>query len=130
MEENIVKQKHLFQTITRLILAKGTRLLALAVLLAGFAFTVQPAPLAYAATLTVTAGAPDVLANDESCSLREAITNANDNATTWADCAPAGAQSAQVVALLLALVIASRNEHDPSLASTSGAPAVTVNVAA
>jgi hypothetical protein len=99
MEENIMNRKQLCQTITGHILAKTIHLLAVAALLAGFAFAVQPAPLAYAATLTVTAGAPDVLANDGSCSLREAITNANNNASTWADCAPAGAYGADTINL-------------------------------
>jgi hypothetical protein len=40
-----------------------------------------------AATLQVAAGAPDVLATDGTCSLREAIINTNDAAATWPDCA-------------------------------------------
>jgi hypothetical protein len=41
------------------------------------------------ATINVTANAPDVLDGaDGKCSLREAITNINNRATTYADCAP------------------------------------------
>jgi len=39
-----------------------------------------------AAVLRVAAGAADVLATDGTCSLREAVENANDNAATWPDC--------------------------------------------
>lgn len=46
----------------------------------------------YAATINVTASAPDVLNGaNGSCSLREAITNINNGATTFADCANVGA---------------------------------------
>lgn len=44
-------------------------------------------PVARAAALVVTSTA-DSTANDAACTLREAVTNANDNAATWADCAP------------------------------------------
>ena len=44
------------------------------------------------ATINVTANAPDVLDGaDGKCSLREAITNINNGATTYADCATTGA---------------------------------------
>lgn len=47
---------------------------------------------AHAATLNVTANAPDVLNGaNASCSLREAITNINNSAATYADCANTGA---------------------------------------
>jgi hypothetical protein len=49
-------------------------------------------PSAQAATITVTADALDVLNGvDASCSLREAITNINNGADTYADCANTGA---------------------------------------
>lgn len=57
-------------------------LVAFAVL-AGFALA---APLARAATITVT-GTGDTLANNGTCTIREAIINANNNAATWSDCA-------------------------------------------
>ncbi len=41
---------------------------------------------ASAAVLEVDPTVPDVLATDGQCSLREAITNANDDAATWPDC--------------------------------------------
>ncbi|RIK53473.1 MAG: hypothetical protein DCC59_07125, partial [Chloroflexi bacterium] len=41
---------------------------------------------AYAASLTVDSAA-DTVGNDGACTLREAITNANDNAATYPDCA-------------------------------------------
>ncbi len=40
-----------------------------------------------AATITVDTSSPDVSAGDSQCSLAEAITNANDNTATFADCA-------------------------------------------
>lgn len=47
--------------------------------------------LSQAATINVTANAPDVLNGaNASCSLREAITNINNGATTFADCANVG----------------------------------------
>jgi hypothetical protein len=50
------------------------------------------APPALAATITVTANAPDLLnGGDNSCALREAITNINNGALTYADCANTGA---------------------------------------
>ncbi len=46
----------------------------------------------HAATISVTANAPDVLNGvNASCSLREAITNINNAATTYTDCAPTDA---------------------------------------
>ena len=56
--------------------------LALAIVSACVAF---PSP-ALAATITVTTTV-DNLANDGSCSIREAIINANNDAATWVDCA-------------------------------------------
>ena len=53
-------------------------------------------PAANAATLQVAAGAPDVLATDGTCSLREAIINANGDAATWPDC-PAGSGADTIV---------------------------------
>ena len=50
------------------------------------------ASTAGAATILVTANAPDVLNGaDTSCALREAIQNINDGANTYADCAATGA---------------------------------------
>ena len=50
------------------------------------------ASLSHAATINVTANASDTLNGaDAQCALREAIQNINDGATTYADCAPAGA---------------------------------------
>ena len=49
-----------------------------------------------AATLQVAASAPDVLASDGTCSLREAIINANHDAATWPDC-PAGSGADTIV---------------------------------
>ncbi|MDH5677552.1 MAG: right-handed parallel beta-helix repeat-containing protein [Nitrospinota bacterium] len=47
---------------------------------------------AWAATITVTANAPDALNGaNGSCALREAIGNINNGATTYADCPPVGA---------------------------------------
>lgn len=61
----------------------------LAVFSVALAFMAAPA---HAATLTVTANAPDVLNGaDASCALREAIKNMNDGAATYADCANTGA---------------------------------------
>ncbi len=51
---------------------------------------------AQAATLNVDASAPDVLATDGICSLREAVINANANAATWPDC-PAGTGADEIV---------------------------------
>lgn len=48
-------------------------------------------PFAHAATINVTAGATDTLGTNGQCSLREAITNINNGATTFSDCAPTGA---------------------------------------
>jgi CSLREA domain-containing protein len=43
------------------------------------------------ATINVTTNATDTLNGaDGQCSLREAITNINNSATTYADCAPTG----------------------------------------
>ena len=59
------------------------------ILLLTLLFGIVPAQ---AATLNVTANAPDVLNGaNASCSLREAITNINNTATTYADCANTGA---------------------------------------
>lgn len=57
-------------------------LVAIAAFAAGFAF---PAP-ALANTITVTTTS-DTLITDSSCSIREAIINANNDAATWPDCA-------------------------------------------
>ena len=64
------------------------RIIPLLALVAGLASALA-APAADAATLQVVDGASDVLATDGTCSLREAIINANDNGATWPDC-PAG----------------------------------------
>jgi CSLREA domain-containing protein len=49
----------------------------------------------HAATINATATAPDILNGaDGKCSLREAITNINNGATTYADCVPTGAYGA------------------------------------
>lgn len=51
---------------------------------------VQPA---YAAVISVNSNVDDTLVNldaNTTCDLREAITNANDNASTYSDCAPGG----------------------------------------
>jgi CSLREA domain-containing protein len=85
-----MKRKQLCQTITRPILANGIRLLAVAALLAGFAFAIQPARPAYAATLTVTTTADELASPGTGCSLREAITNANNNANTYPECYMSG----------------------------------------
>lgn len=54
-------------------------------------FLASAANLSQAATINVTANAPDVLNGaNASCSLREAITNINNGAATFADCANAG----------------------------------------
>jgi CSLREA domain-containing protein len=90
MEENLVNRKQLFQTITISILAKAIRLLAVAALVAGFVFSIQPARPAYAATLTVTTAADELASPGTGCSLREAITNANNNANTYLECYMAG----------------------------------------
>lgn len=63
-------------------------------LLAGMAF--HPVPVKAASTLTVTTNADDIT-DDSSCSLREAITNANDDALTYADCLVAGSGSDTIV---------------------------------
>lgn len=55
------------------------------------------APL-YAATMHVAAGEVAISGNG-ACSLREAIENANANATTHADCPPAGAYGADTIEL-------------------------------
>jgi CSLREA domain-containing protein len=62
------------------------RTLARLVLLLAMIFMGQPAGLAHAAGITVTTTA-DNTSHDGQCSLREAITNANDNAATYTDCA-------------------------------------------
>lgn len=62
------------------ILAIGSSLLALV-----FVFTLRP-PIAHAASLVVTSAADTAITNGV-CSLREAITNANDNAASYSDCA-------------------------------------------
>ena len=54
------------------------------------------APAADAATLQVAPGAPDVLATEGTCSLREAIINANGDDATWPDC-PAGSGPDSIV---------------------------------
>ncbi len=56
------------------------------------AVLVCTAAVSQAATINVTANASDVLNGaDAQCSLREAIQNINDGASTYADCVPAGA---------------------------------------
>ncbi|MBI2339260.1 MAG: hypothetical protein HYU99_02675, partial [Deltaproteobacteria bacterium] len=42
--------------------------------------------IGWAATITVTSGSTDELGTNSSCSLREAIINANNDAATYADC--------------------------------------------
>jgi CSLREA domain-containing protein len=96
LEENVVKRKQ-FPTITIPILIKGIRLLAVAVLLAGFVFAVKPAPLTYAATLTVTTTADELASPGTGCSLREAITNANNNASTYPECYMVGAYGSDTI---------------------------------
>ncbi len=62
---------------------------ALSCLLPGFllvAAMLLPVTPAQSATITVT-GLTDALANDGTCSIREAIINANNDAATWPDCA-------------------------------------------
>lgn len=56
------------------------------------------APRLHAATLTVAANAVTVSANSV-CSLREAMENANANATTHADCPPAGVYGDDTIVL-------------------------------
>jgi CSLREA domain-containing protein len=90
MEENLVNRRQLCQTITRHILVKGIRLLAVAALVAGSLFAVQPARPAYAATLTVTTVVDELASPGMGCSLREAITNANNNANTYPECYMSG----------------------------------------
>jgi CSLREA domain-containing protein len=66
---------------------KGWQQLFTVVLLVGLALTLVPAPLAHAATITVTTTA-DELNNNGQCSLREAITNASANDQSGStDCA-------------------------------------------
>ncbi len=78
------------------------------------AITVFASP-AKSATIDVTANATDTLdgANAQ-CSLREAIQNINDGATTYADCAPTGAYGASdtinIPAGLYTIAIATTNE--------------------
>ena len=71
------------------------RIVRLFVLTAGFVSTLAGGAAA-SATLRVAAGAPDVLATDGTCSLREAIINTNDDAATWPDC-PAGSGADTIV---------------------------------
>ncbi len=57
---------------------------------------VSPTPARAASTITVTTSA-DNTTTDTFCSLREAITNANDDAMTFADCAVAGSGNDTIV---------------------------------
>jgi CSLREA domain-containing protein len=105
---------------------KGIRLLAVAALLAGWAVALQPAMPAYAATLTVTTTNDELNSNGQ-CSLREAITNANNNATTWADCAPVGAYGPDIINLPTGTYILTRvggddtnNNGDLDILATGG----------
>src|SRR6185503_17795453 len=66
-------------------------LVAAAAIAAGLAFPAQ----ARANTITVNTTA-DILATNGSCSIREAIINANNDAATWPDCA-AGAGADTIV---------------------------------
>ncbi|MBN1217952.1 MAG: hypothetical protein JXM69_03400 [Anaerolineae bacterium] len=97
-----MNRKQLCQTITRPILVKAIRLLAVAALLAGFAFVMQPAPLAYAATLTVTTVVDELASPGMGCSLREAITNANNNANTYPECYMSGSYGNDTITFAIA----------------------------
>jgi hypothetical protein len=102
LEEGIMKRMQLCQTITRPILATEIRLLAVAALLAGFAFALQPARPAYAATLTVTTTADELASPGTGCSLCEAITNANNNANTYPECYMAGTYGDDTITFAIA----------------------------
>ena len=75
---------------------KGLHLLVITALLMA-ALAVAPVPVAHAATINVAAGEVAVIDND-TCSLREAIINANDGAQTHDDC-EAGSGGADTINL-------------------------------
>ena len=90
--------------------ARAVRLSLVAALISGVVFTLHAAPIARAATITVTI-AFDVISADGFCSLREAIIAANTD--TAVDACPAG-NGADTIALPPAdyvLVIAGREEN-------------------
>ena len=79
-------------------LDKGARLFFIAALLATTAIAITDVTPAYAASLTVNTEA-DELNSNGNCSLREAITNANLDATVYSDCQPTGGYGADVIVL-------------------------------
>jgi len=72
-------------------LVKMLNLFLVVALLVGFTFVLQPAQPAYAAAvLTVDTTTDELASPGAGCSLREAITNANDNANTYPECYTGG----------------------------------------
>ncbi len=94
------------------LITKGLRLLFIVALAAGLALGAAPVPVAHAATINVNSTTDNTTAGDGTCTLREAINNANADAdTTGGDCAAgSGADTISLLAGTYTLTIVSTDE--------------------
>lgn len=94
------------QSLSELFVFRSPLFLNLLTALCFIAGAAVSAPSVHANTITV-AGLGDTLANNGTCTIREAIINANNNAATWPDCAAgSGADVINLPAGTITLTIA------------------------